>query len=72
MQTPRLLGSQSGVLFLVIVSRAHFREQMVFERKWGAIYSKQIFYLWQVMERATTVGRFNKGAHTNPGRTRLK
>lgn len=40
--------------------------------EWGAIYSKQIFYLWQVMERATTVRRFNKGAQTNSGRTRLK
>ncbi len=68
---PRLLRSQSGGLFLE-VSAAQFGQQMVFEREWGAIYSKQIFYPWQVMERATTVWRFNKTAQTNAGRTRLK
>ena len=59
-------------LFLEVVSAAQFGQQMVFEREWGAIYSKQIFYPWQVMERATTVWQFNKSAQTNSGRTRLK
>lgn len=72
MWTPCLLRSQSGGLFLETVSAAQFGQQMVFEREWGAIYSKQIFYPWQVMERATTVWRFNKSAQTNSGRTRLK
>ena len=72
MWTPRLLRSQSGGLFLEVVSEAQFGQQMVFERELGAIYSKQIFYPWQVMERATTVWRFNKSAQTNCGRTRLK
>lgn len=72
MWTPRLLRSQSGGLFLELVSAVQFGQQMVFEREWGAIYSKQIFYLWQVMERATTVWRFNKSAQTYSGRTRLK
>ena len=62
---PRLLRSQSGALFLETVSVELFGQQMVFERERGAIYSKQIFYPWQVMERATTVWRFNKSAQTN-------
>lgn len=59
---PRLHGSQSGGLFLAVVSKACSGQQMVFEREWGAIYSKQIFYPWQVMESATAVWQFNKSA----------
>lgn len=62
---PCLFRSQSEGLFLEVVSEAQFRQQMVFESEWGAIYSKQIFYPWQVMERATTVWRFNKSTQTN-------
>lgn len=72
MWTPRLLRSQSEGLFLEVAHTAQFGQQMVLEREWGTIYSKQIFYPWQVMERATTLWRFNKRAQAKAGRTRLK
>lgn len=45
MWTPRLLGSQSGGLFLAIVSAAQFGQQMVFERS-GVQFTVNRFFIF--------------------------
>lgn len=63
---PVCSGASQGVYQ---VCEHQFGQQMVTERECGAIYSKQIFYVWQVMER---VWRVNRSTQTNSGKTRRK
>lgn len=56
---PALLRSQSESLFLVGATQQFTTQQMVVRGEQGAVYSKQIFYPWQVMGSTTTHRLFN-------------